>query len=477
MTASVALSRDSELGLAPGRAVIVGLGQTGLSVARYLAKNGWSLSVVEARKEAQSSAQLVTIDPHAEQYLDESQIDQAGSATALSSEIKALLDRSQLVVASPGVPLSHALLRQARESRLPIMGDIEIFARVKQARSLPAEVVGITGTNGKSTVTALLGDMAARAGIRVAVGGNIGTPVLDLLADTTTELFVLELSSFQLDTTASLAPRVAAVLNVAEDHLDRYGDIANYAASKARIFNRATTAVMNADDPRVMAMRHTGARSVSRQVLFSLRNEADYCLQTHAGEDWLVARREPVLAVRDMRLLGRHNVANALAAFAMADELGVSREAILASLREFSGLPHRMEWIAEYAGVRYINDSKGTNVGATIAAVAGLTGPFLLIAGGDGKGQDFAPLAEALHGKAKHVLLIGRDASKIATALGSSVQCTRVADLEGAVCEASRLATAGDTVLLSPACSSLDMFRNYLHRGDVFRQRVQELQP
>jgi len=469
MMAPATSSLACTLGLPHGEALIVGLGQTGLSVARFLAKNGWSLSIVDAREDAPSLAELSKIDPDAKCYIGQTEFRYVGDSTGSSMAVNALMDRSQLVVASPGVAPSHALLQAAREQGIPVVGDIEIFARTHKETERLAPVAAITGTNGKSTVTAWLGDMARRDGIQVAVGGNIGTPALELLEDAEAELFVLELSSFQLDTTESLSLRVATVLNVAEDHLDRYADIGAYANSKARIFKQTATAVMNADDPYVMAMPIT-----AKQVLFSLQTETDYCLRTEQGEEWLVAQGERVLALREMRLLGRHNAANALAAIAMADELGISRGAIAESLREFAGLAHRMEWIADYAGVRYINDSKGTNVGATLAAVAGLSGGLILIAGGDGKGQDFSPLVEALRGKVKQVVLLGRDAQKIANALGDTVPWQCVADMAAAVCAASAAATAGDTVLLSPACSSLDMFRNYLHRGDMFRQCVEE---
>lgn len=469
MIAPATSSSTSTLGLPRGEALIVGLGQTGLSVARFLAKNGWSLSVVDAREDTPSLAALSKIDPIAKCYVGQTEFRNIGDLTGSSTTVNALMGRSQLVVASPGVAPNHALLQAAREQDIPIVGDIEIFARAHQVNAQRVPVAGITGTNGKSTVTAWVGDMARRDGIDVAVGGNIGTPALDLLDDVDAELFVLELSSFQLDTTESLSLRVATVLNVAEDHLDRYGDIEAYVNSKARIFRQAATAVMNADDPRVMAIP-----VAAKQVLFSLVTDVDYCLRVEQGEDWLVAQGERVLALRDMRLLGRHNAANALAAIAMADELGISREAITESLRKFSGLAHRMEWVADYAGVRYINDSKGTNVGATLAAVAGLSGSLILIAGGDGKGQDFSPLVEALRGKVKQVVLLGRDAQKIATALGDTVPWQCVTDMKSAVYAASAAASAGDTVLLSPACSSLDMFRNYIQRGEVFRQCVQE---
>lgn len=436
-----------------GRAVIVGLGKTGLSVARFLAEQGWTLAVTDSRTEPQGAADLLKVAPTAALYFG-------------VHESRALADAT-LVVASPGVAPDHPVLRSAHAQGIDVIGDIELFARARRTRGLTAPVAGITGTNGKSTVTALVGDMAAKAGLRVAVGGNIGTPALDLLRTPESEMFVLELSSFQLDSTQALPLRVAAVLNLAEDHLDRYANMAAYAASKARIFEHAECAIINADDPWVSGMPVTG-----RRVTFSLTFPADYSLEQQSGTRWLLARGERVLAVADMKLIGRHNEANALAALAIGDELGLPRSAMQASLQSFSGLPHRMEWVAERAGVRYVNDSKGTNVGATLAAVAGFTQPLVLIAGGDGKGQDFSPLAAALRDRARLVVLMGRDAPKIAEALSGRVTSRCVASLEEAVNVAAAAALPGDTVLLSPACSSLDMFRDYAHRGDVFRECV-----
>lgn len=442
-----------------GRAVIVGLGKTGFSVARFLSAQGWALAVTDSREEPQGLAELERLAPATPVYV--------GAAGAQALVSAAVLAEASLVVASPGVSPAHPVLRAARDHGLAVVGDIELFARARRERALTAPVAGITGTNGKSTVTALVGDMAEKAGLRVAVGGNIGTPALDLLDAPGSEMFVLELSSFQLDSTQTLALRVAAVLNLAEDHLDRYENMAAYAASKARIFEHADCAIVNADDPWVASMPVTGQR-----VTFSLTAQADYSLAQTSSGAWLLARGEPVLAVADMKLIGRHNEANALAALAIGDALGLPRSAMQASLKTFVGLPHRMEWVAERAGVRYVNDSKGTNVGATLAAVAGLAQPLVLIAGGDGKGQDFSPLAAALRDRARLVVLMGRDAAKIAAALSTRVPSRCVASMEEAVTVAAAAALPGDTVLLSPACSSLDMFRDYAQRGEMFRDCV-----
>jgi UDP-N-acetylmuramoylalanine--D-glutamate ligase len=380
-----------------------------------------------------------------------------------------LLEGADIVVTSPGVPLDDPFFVQARSRGLDIVGDIELFARAADA-----PVVGITGTNGKSTVTTLLGRMAERAGVRVRVGGNLGQPALDLLDRGPTDLYVLELSSFQLDTTHSLKLKAGAVLNVSADHLDRYATFAAYASSKARIYANAETAVVNADEPEVARMPRAGQRVVT----FSVREtQADFTLVV-SGDDpqpWLARRGAPLLPVASLKIPGRHNAANALATLALGDALRLPLAPMLDELREFTGLPHRAQWVGEFAGVRYINDSKGTNVGATLAAVGGLAGPLVVIAGGDGKGQDFTPLAAAFRGKVRSAILLGRDASLIETALAGVCHTVRVATMPEAVRAAARFAQPGDTVLLSPACSSLDMFRDYSERGNAFAAAVKEL--
>jgi len=333
-------------------------------------------------------------------------------------------------------------------------------------------VVGITGTNGKSTVTTLVARMAQRAGVRVRAGGNLGEAALDLLTQGT-ELYVLELSSFQLETTATLECRAATVLNVSPDHLDRYASVASYAAAKARIFARCDTAVINLDDPLVMAM----PRAASRTLGFSLRAAigADYAVAMHEREWWLTRLGAPLMPVSAMKIRGLHNAANALASLALGEALAFPLPVMLEELAAFAGLPHRSQWVADVHGVTYINDSKGTNVGATLAAVAGMPGPLVMIAGGEGKKQDFAPLAAAFRGKVRHAVLIGRDAALIARVLAGVCTLETCATLPEAVRAAARAALPGDTVLLSPACASLDMFRDYSHRGAVFCRAVQEL--
>jgi len=445
-------------GAAQKYAVIVGLGRTGLSCARYLHARGWRLAVTDTRQKPPELARLAELDSRI-----------PVSVGGLDAR---LLDGADCVVTSPGVSLGEPFFVEARRRSLEIVGDIELFARAADA-----PVVGITGTNGKSTVTTLVGRMAERAGLRVRVGGNLGEPALDLLSPkpvgAPTQLYVLELSSFQLESTTSLDMKAATVLNVTPDHLDRYDSVEAYAEAKARIFARCETAVINLDDPLVVTMPRPGQKTVS----FSLRASvgADYAVATRDGEWWLTRRGEPLLAVSAMKIKGLHNAANALASLALGDALGLAMPAMLEELSTFPGLPHRSQWVADVRGVTYINDSKGTNVGATVAAVSGMQGPLVMIAGGDGKNQDFTELADIFRGKVRHTVLIGRDAAAIARALQGVCTLETCATLEEAVRAAAKAAQPGDTVLLSPACASLDMFRDYTHRGAVFTQAVKEL--
>jgi UDP-N-acetylmuramoylalanine--D-glutamate ligase len=453
--------------------VVVGLGKTGASCLRFLTKRGIAVSATDSRLKPPGLADLGGL---------------AGSLDLrLGGFDLSLLDDASQVLMSPGLSLDEPIARAARERGIEVLGDVELFAR-----NVQAPVIGVTGTNGKSTVTTLVAHMAAAAGRSVLAGGNLGVPALDLLEQPVPDLYVLELSSFQLETTSSLRLRAAVVLNVTADHLDRYASVAEYARAKSRIFAQAATVVLNADDPLVAGMeseratRNTVARSLSipagqsdgavRTVTFSVEQpEADYSLLRRGGQTLLARHGQALLDVARMKITGLHNAANALAALALGDAVGLPMPAMLEALESFPGLPHRSEWIADVAGARYIDDSKGTNVGATIAAVAGMPGPLVMIAGGEGKGQDFTPLAAAFRGKVRHVVLIGRDAPILAAALEGVCTTQSAASMEEAVLLAAATATAGDTVLLSPACASLDMFRDYGHRGDVFAAAVRRL--
>ena len=450
-----------------GRTVVVGLGRTGMSCVRYLRSRGMAFAVTDNRAEPPEAKALQRLAPEA--------------PTRFGAFDESLLDGAAQVLASPGVSLAEPFLASALRRGLPVMGDIELFAR--EAR---APVVAITGTNGKSTVTSLVALMVQAAGRRVLAGGNLGEPALDLLEQPVPDAYVLELSSFQLETTRSLRTAAAAVLNVSADHMDRYATPGQYAAAKARIFEHCAVAIVNLDDPVVRAMPSPSSRVLG----FSLHAEpaADYHVRAMpapgaspddsaaAATDWALMHRDEMLAkMSDLRITGLHNAANALAALALGAALRLPREACLRALREFPGLPHRSQWIADRRGVRYVDDSKGTNVGATLAAVAGMTGPLILIAGGQGKGQDFTPLAAACGRKVRHVVLIGQDAQAIAAALRGVVTIQFADDMQAAVRLAAQVARAGEAVLLSPACASLDMFRDYAHRGDVFAAAVREL--
>lgn len=436
------------------KTLVVGLGRTGLSCVRFLVARGAEVAVTDSRARPPALAQLRELAPQAAVFMG------GFSERALAG--------AEQVLVSPGVAANTPFLNAARARGLPVFGDIELFARIARA-----PVVGITGSNGKSTVTTLVGLMAERAGIEARVGGNLGTPALDLLGNTEPRLYVLELSSFQLEVTESLRCVAATVLNVSPDHMDRYATLADYAAAKARIFRHCLTAVTNRDDACVRSM----VTNAQKHVSFGLDapDDANYGLVKHAGESWLARGAERLMSVSELRLRGTHNVANALAALALGEAAGLTRAAMLMALRDFTGLPHRMQYIGTRHGVEYYDDSKGTNVGATLAAVAGITQPLVLIAGGDGKNQDFAPLVLALVGKARAVVLLGKDAPVIEKALHGRVPTVRVKDMETAVVQAAQRAQPGDWVLLSPACSSLDMFDNFEHRGRVYADAVRRL--
>jgi UDP-N-acetylmuramoylalanine--D-glutamate ligase len=447
------LPRPEPAALAGRRVLVLGLGDSGLSAARWVQRQGGSVRAADTRANP----------PRADDYAGELH---AGPFT------ESLLAGVDLVCISPGLALREPVAQSAVARGIPVVGDIELFAW--QVRSDPAaRVLAVTGTNGKTTVTALTGHLLRAAGIDCEVAGNIGPAALDALMQrgAPPAAWVLELSSYQLETTWSLAPDAATVLNLSEDHLDRYAGLAEYAAAKARIFQGEGVQVLNRDDPGSMALALPGRE----QVTFGLGAPG-------APGHWGVvdgAIHEgalPVLPLAELQIHGAHNAANALAACALARSLGAAREALAQGLRSFKGLPHRLQLVAERGGVAWYDDSKGTNVGATVAALQGLGRPALLIAGGEGKGQDFSPLAPAVAAHARHVLLIGRDAPQIESALAASaVPLERCATLEQAVARAAQLARTGDAVLLSPACASFDMFRDYRHRGEAFAAAVQAL--
>jgi len=449
------LPRPQPAALAGRRVLVLGAGDTGLSVAKWVVREGGSVCVADTRD----------APPRMKELRGDLR---SGPLTT------ALLEGVNLVCISPGLALSEPVVREALARGLPVVGDIELFAWSVRARP-GASVVAVTGTNGKTTVTALTGHLLRSAGVDCEVAGNIGPPVLDALMKpraTPPALWVLELSSYQLETTWALEPAAAALLNVSEDHLDRYADMDDYAAAKARIFLGSGVQVLNRDDPRSMACALSGRRIVT----FGLdppRGDEHFGI---ADGKWLVQGRERILAADQLPIYGRHNAANALAACTLAHAVGAPLEALAAGLRSFRGLPHRLERVALRQGVAWYDDSNGTNVGATIAALAGLSAKTLLIAGGEGKRQDFSPLAPVVAQHARRVFLIGRDAPLIERALrASGVPLERCDSLEQAVARAAALAVSGDAVLLSPACASFDMFRDYRHRGEAFAAAVRAL--
>ncbi len=433
-------------------ALVLGLGKTGLSCARFLLRRGYEIKVMDSRAAPPMESALRQLD---------AQVDiRTGGFDA------DLLTGDDLVVVSPGISANEPMVQAAREKGLEVVGDVELFARV-----VAKPVIAITGSNGKSTVTALAGEILKAAGTKVAVGGNIGTPILDLLDDEQAELFVVELSSFQLETTRSLKLTCATVLNLSMDHMDRYSGIKDYAAAKAHVFRNTAMALVNRGDPLVRDMANGQTR-----VTFGADappHQQDYGVLERDGQQWLSCGKRLLMPLNEIPLSGLHGKMNALAAIALAEGAGIEFDDVMRSaVATFKGLPHRMEIVSEWNGVQWINDSKGTNVGATVAALTGFDVPVILIAGGQGKGADFSPISDACTRSARAAILFGEDAGKIENAIKHRVDVHRVNDLVSAVAKAHELARAGDVVLLSPACASFDMFENFEQRGDVFRQLV-----
>ena len=429
--------------------VVFGMGKTGLSCARFLAARGEALMLVDTRSAPPALAEIRALLPDA--------LFCCGPVAA-----DALLLAKRIVV-SPGVPLDHPALVAAAARGIEIGGDVELFAEMAKA-----PVIAITGSNGKSTVTTLVGEILRADGKRVGIGGNLGTPALDLLTEPEPDCYVLELSSFQLEATRSLVARVAAILNVSPDHLDRHHSLEAYAAAKARVLNGASLAVLNADDPVVAAF--AGRARSTRMVSLEPDAPADYGVVTRLDGWWLAQGGEPVLPVSMLGIKGRHNVFNALVALAVTDAAGAARGTQCAVLKRFAGLPHRCVLVAEKRGVAWYDDSKGTNVGAAAAAIAGIFSDRkgVLLAGGQGKGADFGELAAAIAGRVHTVVLIGEDAERIAQTIGSAAAVRRAASMREAVAIAAGAARPGEAVLLSPACASFDMFDDYAHRGREF---------
>lgn len=441
--------------------LVLGAGDTGLSVVTYLRGMGARVRIADSRAAPASVAALRARD----------------CELLCGPFTDALFRNTELVVASPGVatggPACDPSIKRARAAGTKFIGDIELFAwhQNQLTESERPNVIAITGSNGKSTVTAMVGAMCAAAGLRTLVAGNIGVPVLDTLAQPLPDVYVLELSSFQLETTSSLQVEAAALLNLSQDHLDRYASMADYAAAKARIFAHAKTQVLNRDDAATMAMANPAQQPLSFG-LTPAQSPREYGI----AADKLCAGSTVLLDMHDLPVVGLHNAANALAAFALTSTLSVPHEKLAAGLRQFQGLPHRLARVGEINGITFFDDSKGTNVGATVAALSGMTMPVVWIAGGVGKEQDFSPLAQPLMRRARAVVLIGKDARLIESAITSArLPVQHATTMADAVEAAYRRAVPGDAVLLSPACASFDMFDNYHHRGEVFAAAVAAL--
>ena len=453
--------------------LVVGLGLSGVSALRYLAREGARLTVTDSRDAPSGIDALRAEFPEIGFHL--------GAFSAPEP-----LSQFRMAVVSPGVALDEPFVCALAAAGVEIVGDVELFARALQRfptpdSRLPA-VIGITGSNGKSTVTSLVGEMAKAAGLRVGVGGNLGTPALDLLREDA-QLYVLELSSFQLETTSSLRCRAATILNLSQDHLDRHGTMEHYGAIKARIFEGCDTAVVNRDDAAVTNLaRESGIgnrESSTRLWSFGLQapqRAGEYGLVRKDGTNHLTDY-DSRFSIPDsqLKIFGLHNAANALAALALADAAGIPREASLGALREFGGLAHRCQFVAEVGGVQYFNDSKGTNVGSTLAALKGLPAPIVWLGGGQGKGQSFVELREALAQKGRAAVLFGEDAGAIERDVSGALPVYREPDMQAALARARALAQRGDRVLLSPACASFDQFKSYVDRGNQFRAAVEAM--
>ncbi|WP_396622601.1 UDP-N-acetylmuramoyl-L-alanine--D-glutamate ligase [Pseudomonadota bacterium 24LQ007] len=438
------------------RALIVGLGKTGLSCVRYLSGQGREIAVADSRLQPPGLDELKAGWPDVPVYLGEFDEDLFAGFNEL--------------VVSPGISIAEPAIAGAAARGARIRGDIDLFADAADA-----PIIAITGSNGKTTVTTLVGEMARAAGRNVQVGGNIGTPALDLL-DQGADLYVLELSSFQLETTEELGALAATVLNVSDDHMDRYPDKMAYFQSKQRIYRGCKNAIVNLDD----ALSTPMARDTLRFLCFGFNRVNPETFSTRDDDQgtWITWGLDNLLLASELQLMGRHNISNVMAALALGHAAGLAMEPMLEVARSFRGLPHRCEFVRNLNGVDYINDSKGTNVGATVAAIESLvpdSGKVILIAGGDGKGADFQPLAEPVAACCRALVLIGRDAGKISEAVGASVPQYRATSLQEAVSLAHQAAEPGDRVLLSPACASFDMFRDYNDRGEQFRALVEGL--
>ena len=430
------------------KVLVVGLGNTGISVAHYLHGLGFQFAIIDSRAKPPMMDEFFQKMPDTPVFTGG--FDEAAFKVA-----------THLAV-SPGVSLNEQAIIKARANGSKIVSDIDLFAC-----SVDTPIVAISGSNGKSTVTTMLGEMAKAAGIAVGVGGNLGTPALDLLA-LNAQLYVLELSSFQLERTSALNALAATVLNISADHLDRHADLAEYAREKQRIFRGEGVMVINIDDPVVLVMQDHRRTTTT----FSINKNADFYLNYQGDREYLMHHESCLMPLADLPLEGRHNAANALAALALGSTLGLDQQVMCDALRKFKGLSHRMQRVAEIRGVTWVNDSKATNIGACVAALQGYAQKVILLAGGDAKGADMSELMPAIKEKAKCVVLMGKDAELIKQALNGCVPVYSADNMTQAVQIAADLAEVGESVLLSPACASLDQYKNYQDRGEKFTKAV-----
>jgi len=436
--------------------LVLGLGKTGMSCVKHLLHEGERIAVADSRVEPPELENLRRQHPEVPVY--------AGAFN------ESLLSGVKKLVISPGISKSNAIVQNAIDNDIEITSDIELFCK-----SITSPLVAVTGSNGKSTVVSLLAKMIARAGKTVGSGGNIGAPALDLLLKPAPDYYLLELSSFQLETVSSHKPVAAVVLNVSPDHMDRYRNVAAYARAKENIFTGGGTMIINQDDVLVTKMKKPNRKIMTYSLT---QSNADFTIENDGDETWLVNKRSRLLRQDDIKISGLHNIANVMACLALGEAIRLPVEAMLDAVRNFTGLPHRCEWVGEKDQVQWINDSKGTNVGATVAALRGLSKDkrnILLIAGGEGKDADFSVLTTPIKKHVKSTILIGKDAGKIAEVVADQDTVFYAASLEAAVSTASRLSSPGDIVLLSPACASFDMFSGYEERGNIFKRCVHEL--
>lgn len=438
---------------------VIGMGHTGMACARFLLKKNIPICVVDTRKA-----------PPAYQHFREEYPD---LDLVLGDLPEARLKEAHEIVLSPGVPKSHPSLIAAAQTGVPIVSDIDLFRRY-----VKKPIIAITGSNAKSSVTTLVGKLLQDAGVDAVIAGNIGIPVVELLNQgINADVYVLELSSFQLETTHRLNAKVATILNITEDHMDRYDGMPDYIAAKQRIFDGCEMAVVNGDDAQTQPTAPVENVSYFRA---SVPNDGEYGLVDNGQDLWLAKGNSPILKASELKVRGRHNQLNALAALAIGEAMGLAMESMVCTLTEFAGLAHRCEWVATINGVEWFNDSKGTNVGATQAAVDGIgadiSGQVILLAGGEGKGADFSILADVMRQYVKQLIVFGRDAELLDNALQGSTQIARVAGLDEAIMLAEKVARPGDAVVLSPACASFDMFEGFEARGEHFLKCVHQME-